>query len=207
MLITPPATPHDFQPDLDAVAAIPAIGTILEVICRTTGLRFAAVARVTEDRWVCCAAKDDLAVTFAAKNVDAGAARGLPRGEPPVEQRNVRVSEEREQPRSVAFFAPATGAAPVDQGRPTAINPEGCDRLCQRARVGLQPPSGCTLAGKCPPRIHLRAREVALSERSRVARVKNRRTSLKNRRGPANIDDANGHSDRWHTRASPVKTW
>ncbi len=61
MLITPPATPHDFQPDLDAVAAIPAIGTILEVICRTTGLRFAAVARVTEDRWVCCAAKDDLA--------------------------------------------------------------------------------------------------------------------------------------------------
>jgi len=61
MLMTPPATPHDFQPDLDAFAAIPAIGTILEVICRPTGLRFAAVARVTEDRWVCCAAKDDLA--------------------------------------------------------------------------------------------------------------------------------------------------
>jgi GAF domain-containing protein len=60
MLVLPPATPHDYQSDLDAVAALPAINTILEVICRTTGLRFAAVARVTEDRWICCAAKDDL---------------------------------------------------------------------------------------------------------------------------------------------------
>lgn len=55
------ALPHEFQPDLDAVAAIPAVGTILEVCCRTTGLRFAAVARVTEDRWICCASQDDLA--------------------------------------------------------------------------------------------------------------------------------------------------
>lgn len=54
------AAPHDFQPDLDAVAAIPAVGTILEVACRTTGLRFAAVARVTQDRWICCASQDNL---------------------------------------------------------------------------------------------------------------------------------------------------
>ena len=60
MLIIPPATPHDFQPDLDAAAAIPAISTILQVICRTTGLRYAAVARVTPERWVCLAAQDDL---------------------------------------------------------------------------------------------------------------------------------------------------
>jgi GAF domain-containing protein len=52
--------PHDFQDDLDMIAAIPAVGTILEVVCRTTGMRFAAVARVTGDRWVCCASKDDL---------------------------------------------------------------------------------------------------------------------------------------------------
>jgi GAF domain-containing protein len=52
--------PHDFQDDLDAIAAIPAIPTILEVVCRTTGLRFAAVARVTDDRWVCLASKDDI---------------------------------------------------------------------------------------------------------------------------------------------------
>jgi GAF domain-containing protein len=62
MLITPPPTNvrHDFQNDLEAVAALPVIGTILEVVCRTTGLRFAAVARVTEDRWICCASQDDL---------------------------------------------------------------------------------------------------------------------------------------------------
>lgn len=53
-------TPHDFQDDLDMIAAIPAVGTILEVVCRTTGMRFAAVARVTNDRWVCCASRDDL---------------------------------------------------------------------------------------------------------------------------------------------------
>lgn len=60
MMVIPPACPHDFQPDLDAVAAIPAISTILQVICRTTGLRYAAVARVTEGRWVCLASQDDL---------------------------------------------------------------------------------------------------------------------------------------------------
>jgi GAF domain-containing protein len=54
-------TPHDFQNELDAIAAIPAINTILEVICRTTGMGFAAIARVTDDRWVCCAVKDDIA--------------------------------------------------------------------------------------------------------------------------------------------------
>jgi GAF domain-containing protein len=54
-------TPHDFQHELDAIASIPAVNTILEVVCRTTGMGFAAVARVTDDRWVCCAVKDDIA--------------------------------------------------------------------------------------------------------------------------------------------------
>src|ERR1700759_3696360 len=54
------STPHDFQADLDAIAAIPAVGDILEIVCRTTGMRFSAVARVTDDRWVCCASNDDL---------------------------------------------------------------------------------------------------------------------------------------------------
>lgn len=52
--------PHDFQNDIDAIADIAVIPTILEVVCRTTGLRFAAVARVTDDRWVCLASKDDI---------------------------------------------------------------------------------------------------------------------------------------------------
>jgi signal transduction histidine kinase len=45
----------------DAVAAIgriDAVPLILEVICRTTGMGFAAVARVTEDRWVACRVRD-----------------------------------------------------------------------------------------------------------------------------------------------------
>ena len=57
---------HDFRNDLDAIAAIPAIPTILEVVCRTTGLRFAAVARVTDDRWVCLASKDDIEFGLAS---------------------------------------------------------------------------------------------------------------------------------------------
>ena len=59
MLTTP--MPHEFQADIDAIASIPAVPHILEVICRTTGMRFAAVARVTDDRWVCCASRDDVA--------------------------------------------------------------------------------------------------------------------------------------------------
>jgi signal transduction histidine kinase len=50
----------DFQDDLDAVARISVVPTILDVVCRTTGMGFAAVARVTEDRWIACSVKDDI---------------------------------------------------------------------------------------------------------------------------------------------------
>src|SRR6185437_7835391 len=52
---------HDFQADLDAIARIDAIPGILEVVCRTTGMGFAAVARVTEDRWIACSVRDEIA--------------------------------------------------------------------------------------------------------------------------------------------------
>lgn len=51
----------NFARDLATVAGIDVIPTILEVVCRTTGLRFAAVARVTEDRWIACAVRDEIA--------------------------------------------------------------------------------------------------------------------------------------------------
>jgi len=35
--------------------------TLLDVVCRTTGMGFAAVARVTEDRWITCSVRDDIA--------------------------------------------------------------------------------------------------------------------------------------------------
>src|SRR6195256_2274064 len=51
---------QDFQSDVESVGRIAAVPTILEVVCRTTGMRFAAVARVTEDRWIACGVLDDL---------------------------------------------------------------------------------------------------------------------------------------------------
>lgn len=51
----------EVQADIDAVQRIEAVPKILEVICRTTGMGFAAVARVTETRWICCAVRDDIA--------------------------------------------------------------------------------------------------------------------------------------------------
>jgi signal transduction histidine kinase len=55
-----PLSTHDYQPDIDAIARIDAIPTILDVVCRTTGLGFAAVARVTEDRWIACRVLDNI---------------------------------------------------------------------------------------------------------------------------------------------------
>jgi len=52
--------PHDFQSDIDAIGDIAAVPTILDVICRTTGMGFAAVARVTDDRWIACSVVDNI---------------------------------------------------------------------------------------------------------------------------------------------------
>jgi signal transduction histidine kinase len=51
----------DYQADIDAIGRISAVPTILDVVCRTTGMGFAAVARVTPDRWIACSVKDDIA--------------------------------------------------------------------------------------------------------------------------------------------------
>jgi signal transduction histidine kinase len=51
----------DFQTDIDAVDSIAAVPVILNVVCRVTGMGFAAVARVTEGRWVCLAVNDEIA--------------------------------------------------------------------------------------------------------------------------------------------------
>jgi signal transduction histidine kinase len=46
---------------VEIIAQISAVPTILDVVCKTTGMRFAAVARVTADRWIACGVKDNLA--------------------------------------------------------------------------------------------------------------------------------------------------
>ncbi|SEN53005.1 GAF sensor signal transduction histidine kinase [Loktanella fryxellensis] len=51
---------HNFQRDIAAVANSPMIDTILRTIMLATQMRFAAVARVTQDRWVACQTIDDI---------------------------------------------------------------------------------------------------------------------------------------------------
>ncbi|MFF2322890.1 GAF domain-containing protein [Agrobacterium sp. NPDC058088] len=53
-----PGEPASYQSDIDAVAAIAAVPTILDVALRMTGMGFAAIARVTETRWITCSALD-----------------------------------------------------------------------------------------------------------------------------------------------------
>jgi GAF domain-containing protein len=52
---------NDFAADIDAIQGIDAVPRILEVVCRSTGMGFAGIARVTDHRWVCCAARDEIA--------------------------------------------------------------------------------------------------------------------------------------------------
>lgn len=51
---------QNFKHDLAAVAHIDVVQKILEVICRTTGMGFSAVARVTDNRWIACAVRDEV---------------------------------------------------------------------------------------------------------------------------------------------------
>ena len=51
---------HEFRNDIVAVRDNASVSTMLETVCMATGLRFAAVARVNEQRWVTCSAVDYL---------------------------------------------------------------------------------------------------------------------------------------------------
>jgi signal transduction histidine kinase len=46
--------------DVATIARIEIVPQILDVICRTTGMGFAAIVRVTEERWVACAVHDEI---------------------------------------------------------------------------------------------------------------------------------------------------
>lgn len=51
---------EDFTADIELVNRIESVPTILEVVCRSTGMRFAAVARVTDQRWIACSVLDEI---------------------------------------------------------------------------------------------------------------------------------------------------
>jgi signal transduction histidine kinase len=46
--------------DIAAVSGIDAVQQILDVVCRITGMGFAAVARVTDTHWTACAVRDEI---------------------------------------------------------------------------------------------------------------------------------------------------
>ncbi|WP_036602321.1 GAF domain-containing sensor histidine kinase [Olivibacter sitiensis] len=50
----------DIQADIEAIGNIPAVPNILEVICQSTGMGLAVIARVTEARWVACGVRDEI---------------------------------------------------------------------------------------------------------------------------------------------------
>lgn len=50
----------DLARDVANVQKLEVVPRILDIVCRATGMGFAAVARVTEDRWMACAVRDDI---------------------------------------------------------------------------------------------------------------------------------------------------
>jgi signal transduction histidine kinase len=53
-------TPEEIANDVRAVGRIGAVPSLLQVLCETTGMGFAAVARVTDETWTACAVADGL---------------------------------------------------------------------------------------------------------------------------------------------------
>lgn len=51
---------EQLKKDVTLISKIPIVQSILDVICKTTGMGFAAVARVTEDRWIACSVRDEI---------------------------------------------------------------------------------------------------------------------------------------------------
>ncbi|MGV3557496.1 MAG: sensor histidine kinase [Larkinella arboricola] len=50
----------DLAGDIRRVNKIDIVPTLLDVVCQTTGMRFAAIARVTQDRWIACSVRDEI---------------------------------------------------------------------------------------------------------------------------------------------------
>lgn len=52
--------PTDILQDITRIERISVVPTILEMICRSTHMGFAAVARVTDSHWVACSVRDEI---------------------------------------------------------------------------------------------------------------------------------------------------
>ena len=56
--VAPERQPEGVAGDIQAIKKIEALPTLLDVLCEITGMRFAAVARVTDESWTLLAVKD-----------------------------------------------------------------------------------------------------------------------------------------------------
>jgi GAF domain-containing protein len=52
--------PDSIARDVAAVAHLSAVPKLLEILCTVSGMRFAAVARVSDESWTACAVKDGI---------------------------------------------------------------------------------------------------------------------------------------------------
>jgi signal transduction histidine kinase len=59
-------TPQDVAEAVAAIGRIEAVPTLLAVLCETTGMRFAVVARITGQIWTACAVQDDIQLGIKA---------------------------------------------------------------------------------------------------------------------------------------------
>lgn len=50
----------NIKADIESISRISIVPSLLDVICRTTGMGFAAIARVTEEQWVACSVRDEI---------------------------------------------------------------------------------------------------------------------------------------------------
>ena len=61
MLVSGPETnSRRLAAEVDTVNRLEAVPTILDTICQVTGMGFAAVARVTDERWIACSVRDTI---------------------------------------------------------------------------------------------------------------------------------------------------
>lgn len=61
--------PPPHSPDLLAVGEIAAVPAMLDIICHATGVGFAAVVRVSEERWLACRVRDEASLGIRAGDV------------------------------------------------------------------------------------------------------------------------------------------
>jgi signal transduction histidine kinase len=67
-------SPEEIARAVASIGRIDAVPTLLAVLCETTGMRFAVVARVTDAAWTACAVRDDIELGVEPGDRLAGAA-------------------------------------------------------------------------------------------------------------------------------------